>query len=267
MPLVRGLYAPNAPNLIDPSVFGGAGASTVDALRKLDLTPSGGVDAIVVVTPHWVSDSEFLVYGGPSPRQLFDFHGFPPSLSSVRYRPPGSPELARRLVDEGQRSGVRVRLTEEWGLDHGAWAPLLHLAPDAKTPVVPLSVRPGPAADALRWGEAVGRAGAGFGANVAVVGTGSILHRLDRFGRVPNTVWEEGERAEAEVARLAVNGEIEALLRMDRRTWSLLAPEGDLAPLWVVLGAVGRGARGRIVHTDQVFGAAGLTILEFRPAE
>ena len=34
---VYGLYAPNAPNLIEPEVFGGAGRETVRAVRSLDM--------------------------------------------------------------------------------------------------------------------------------------------------------------------------------------------------------------------------------------
>jgi 4,5-DOPA dioxygenase extradiol len=265
MPLVYGAYVPNAPNLIDPSVFGGAGASTVASLRKIDLLHRFRPDAIVVVTPHWQSPHGFLVQGSASPRQIYDFSGFPPSLSSVRYRPPGDPDLARALVQEGHDLGVAVELTEDWGLDHGAWAPLLHLAPGGATPVVPVSIGSGGPDEHVRWGEAIGRVAHAHDRRIAVVGTGSILHRLDRFGSGAG-FWPQGAEAEAEVVRRTLAHDITGLTGLDRSLWELLAPEGRLGPLFVVLGAVGKTSKARLVSTDQVFGAAGLSVLEFVPA-
>jgi 4,5-DOPA dioxygenase extradiol len=266
MPLVLGLYVPNAPNLIAPSVFGGAGGRTVDSLRGLDVTGRFRPEAVIVSSPHWVSADSFLVQGSATPEQLYDFFGFPAEISNVRYRPPGDPELARALVSEGTRRGISVRLTDEWGLDHGAWAPLLHLFPGANTPVVPVSIAHRSPLDHYRWGEAVGAVARVAEKRIAVLGTGSILHRLDRFSMARGKSWPEAADAEREVVELAVAGDAEGLARFDREKWTLLAPEGDLAPLFFTMGAMGRSTEGRFVSTEQVFGAAGMSILTFEPS-
>ncbi len=266
MPVVYGLFVPNAPNLIAPELFGGAGASTVASLRALRMVEAHRLDAVIVATPHWYAPGAFLVQGSRSPRQIYDFSGFPPELSEIRFEPPGHPELARRLVEGAARRGVSARLTEEWGLDHGAWAPLMHLVPGGRVPVVPISISSASAAEHSRWGEAISAAVGPTGPRVAVVGTGSILHRLDRFARGTAGPWAEGAAAEQEVVELALRGDVRGLAHLDRRKWALLAPEGELAPLFITLGGVGPDPSSRLVSTDQVFGAAGLSILEFVPA-
>ncbi len=264
MTLVYGIFAPNAPNLIDPGAFGGAGKETVSALRALDVPGRIRPDVILVATPHWMTTS-LEVQASTRPRQIYDFSGFPRRLYEVRYEPPGDPELAGTLVAEGKRSDLDVEATTDHGLDHGAWAPLLHLAPGAKTPVVPLSMTYLPPEDHLAWGEAIGHALAKTDKRVAFVSTGSITHRLDRFGMADSGEWPEGARIEEEIVDLLLAKKYREIATFDPEKWTTVAPEGDLAPLFEMLGALGPAFSPRLVHTGQVFGAAGLSIVEFLP--
>lgn len=264
MTLVYGIYLPNAPNLIAPEVFGGVGQETVEALRGLDVPSRVRPDAILVATPHWMTTS-FQVQASPRPRQIYDFSGFPRKLYAVKYEPAGDPELARALAEEGKRRHLDVEATMAHGLDHGAWAPLLHLAPGAKIPVVPLSVTYLPPADHMAWGAAIGSALANTPKRVAFVSTGSIMHRLDRFDMSEREEWSEGSRIEREIVDLLLAKRYDDVAHFDREKWETVAPEGDLAPLFIMLGALGRKFNPRLVHTGQAFGAAGLSTLEFLP--
>lgn len=264
MPLVYGLYAPNAPNLIDPGVFGGVGKDAVAALEALDVPRRIRPDVILVATPHWMSRN-LQVQASAKPRQIFDFSGFPRPLYEVRYAPPGDPELAQLLVEEGQRRHLPVATTTGHGLDHGAWAPLLHIAPGATIPVVPLSISMLPPAEHLAWGEAIGAALAKTDKRVAFVSTGSITHRLDRFEMSEAEEWPEGARIEKEIVDLILAKNHDAIVDFDQDKWATVAPEGDLAPLFEMLGALGAGFTPRLVHTGQAFGAAGMSTIEFTP--
>jgi 4,5-DOPA dioxygenase extradiol len=264
MPLVYGLYAPNAPNLIDPDVFGGVGKDTVAALGGLDVPGRIRPDVILVATPHWMSRT-FEVQASPHPRQIYDFSGFPRTLYEVRYRPPGDPELARRIVAEGQHRGLPVEATEAHGLDHGAWAPLIHLAPGGSIPVVPLSITFLPPEEHLAWGEAIGAALAKTEKRVAFVSTGSITHRLDRFAMSEAEEWPEGAQIEKEIVDLLLARKYDAVAAFDPDKWQTVAPEGNLAPLFEMVGALGSRFMPRLVHTGQAFGAAGMSTLEFTP--
>ncbi len=265
MSLVYGLYAPNAPNLIDPEVFGGAGEPTVQALRALDIPNRVRPDAILVSSPHWQSRDRFRVQARTRPRQIYDFSGFPRELYEVRYVPPGDPDLARAIVAEGQRRHLPVEATEEWGLDHGACATLLHVAPDAKVPVVPLSIAGLPPEEHLTWGEAIGAAVETSSRRIAFVSTGSITHRLDHMDLSSREHWPEAARVEEEIVELILARKYEDLANFDPEKWALVAPEGDLGPLFIMAGALGSKFRPRLVHTEQNFGAVSLTTMEFLP--
>ncbi len=264
MTLVYGIFVPNAPNLIDPEVFGGVGRDAVAALRALDVPSRVRPDAILVASPHWMTPS-FYVQAAQRPRQIYDFSGFPRRLYAVKYEPPGDPALARSLVEEGRRRRLDVEATTDHGLDHGAWAPLLHVSPDAKVPVVPLSGTYLPAEDHMAWGEAIGHALATTHRRVAFVSTGSITHRLDRFAVSESEEWPKGAEIEKEIVDLLLAKRYEDVAHFDREKWETVAPEGDLAPLFTMLGALGPTFTPRLVYTGQAFGAAGLSTLEFLP--
>jgi len=265
MTFVYGLYAPNAPNLIDPSVFGGVGEGTVKALRALDVSGRVRPDAILVASPHWVAPDGFRVQSSPRLRQIHDFSGFPRRLYEVPYSPPGDPDLARAIVEEGSRRHLPVESTADWGLDHGAWATLLHVAPGANVPVVPLSIAPLPPEEHIAWGEAIRAVVEKTSTRIAFVSTGSITHRLDRLDMSSAAPWHEAAAVEKEIVDLILERRYDNLTTFDADRWALVAPEGDLAPFFIMAGALGDFFRPKLISTEQVFGSVSLTTLEFVP--
>lgn len=265
MGLVYGLYAPNAPNLIAPEVFGNVGAVTANALRTLDVPTRVMPHTILVASPHWVSRGPFLVQGSARPKQIYDFGGFPRKLYEVTYAPPGDPDLARAIVEEGKRRRVEVEPTADWGLDHGAWATLMNLVPDARIPILPFSITALPPKEHLVWGKAIGAAVAKLEKRVAFVSTGSITHRLDMFDPSRSAPWPEAERIEKEIVDLILARRYEDLANFDREKWATVAPEGNLAPLFMMAGALGSAWKPRLVLTEQAFGSVSLTTIEFLP--
>lgn len=93
--------------------------------------------AIAVVSAHWESQGT-KVTASDSPRTIHDFRGFPQALFDIRYPAPGSPELGRRI--QALIQNHHVTPDNEWGLDHGAWAVLLHMYPKADIPTVQISL-------------------------------------------------------------------------------------------------------------------------------
>jgi 4,5-DOPA dioxygenase extradiol len=266
LPLVEALFVPNAPNLIAPDIFGGEGASTVRDLISLDLERRTRPDVILVATPHWVSPDRFLVQGAERPRQIYDFVGLPDPLFRVKYAPPGDPDLARQLVDRGLARQLPVAWTTGWGLDHGAWSPLLHLAPEGRIPVVPLSISSGSTADHMAWGAAIGSVLRESTRRVVLVATGSITHSFARMQARPGAVWAEGARIEQEIVNLILRRQYEEVGQFDPQKWSLVEPESGLAPFFILAGAIGKTFQPRLVSMSQMWGAFGLTILDFTPS-
>lgn len=135
--------------------------------------------AVVFVSAHFESRGAVRVTGHPSPPTIHDFGGFPAALYDVRYRCPGSPDLARRIVDRLVARGVDAMLDPDRGLDHGVWVPLLHLFPDATRPVLQLSL---PVPRDTHAVEALGRTLVPLrDEGILLVGSGGIVHNIPLF--------------------------------------------------------------------------------------
>lgn len=135
--------------------------------------------AIVVISAHWhvpgtrITANEF-------PKTIHDFGGFPAELFAQQYPAPGSPALANQLVECLNNKGFAAKTDLSWGLDHGTWALLLHLYPNADIPVLQISM------DAFnddlmhhyRMGEALKHFRE---QGVLFIGSGNIVHNLRRW--------------------------------------------------------------------------------------
>ncbi len=105
------------------------------ALKKLGKTlPKPEV--VLCVSAHWLTKGTY-VNASPTPKQIFDFYGFPDELYQVKYTPEGHPQLADLIY---RLSNGKIKLSSEWGIDHGAWTVLIHLFPKGDVPVVQLSI-------------------------------------------------------------------------------------------------------------------------------
>ena len=104
----------------------------VNMAKSLD-APS----AVLVISAHWLTRGTHVT-AMQNPPTIHDFGGFPDELFQVQYPAPGSPELAKEIQKEIRTT--EVGLDHEWGLDHGAWTVVRHMFPDAKIPVLQLSI-------------------------------------------------------------------------------------------------------------------------------
>lgn len=159
-------------------------------------------DAIVVVSAHWYFDG-LAVTAMEHPRTIHDFYGFPPELFAFRYPAPGSPAVARRVVELLAPDDVALD-GGEWGLDHGTWSVLAHIVPRADVPVVQLSI------DARRTVDqhvALGRRLAPLlEENVMVLGSGNIVHNLGMIDwSKPGEAFGWAEEFDAEARRLLIS--------------------------------------------------------------
>lgn len=108
----------------------------VDGFRNIAKTLPE-IQAILVVSAHWLTRGT-AVTAMAQPRTIHDFGGFPQALFEQQYPAPGSPELAKEIIQ--MISATAVHEDHEWGLDHGTWTVLKHLYPAANIPVVQFSI-------------------------------------------------------------------------------------------------------------------------------
>ncbi len=130
--------------------------------------------AVVCVSAHWMTEGTWLT-AMEKPKTIHDFYGFPEELFAVQYPAPGSPEIAREIVES--TADARINPDREmWGLDHGSWSVLRHMYPNADVPVLQLSLhmeKPAP------YHFEVGRALRHLrDRGILLVASGNVVHNL-----------------------------------------------------------------------------------------
>ena len=192
--------------------------------------------AIVIVSAHWQT-RELRATSWEHAPLVYDFGGFPDELYRITYPAPGDPALAARIpgaVAETKR-----------GLDHGAWVPLRLAWPEARIPVVQVSLPAAGSRAAFDLGRALGPLRK---EGVMVIGSGGIVHNLGLVHLSEKNSGVDPWAAEFDrwvAARIAA-GDVEGLLAYHEK-----APEAEVAvptpehfdPLFVTLGAASKGER------------------------
>ena len=129
--------------------------------------------AILIVSAHWESAPLSLSATAPS-ELVYDFGGFAPVYSSMRYDTPAAGDLAREVAALMPDSEP-VHSHPSRGLDHGAWVPLKIMYPEADIPVLQLSM---PTHDATKLLALGARLRALRERGVLVIGSGYMTHGL-----------------------------------------------------------------------------------------
>jgi 4,5-DOPA dioxygenase extradiol len=93
--------------------------------------------AVLVVSAHWFTRGTHVT-AMDFPQTIHDFGGFPQELFEVVYPAPGNPLLAEETA--GLIHSANVGMDHDWGLDHGAWTVVRRMYPEAKVPVLQLSI-------------------------------------------------------------------------------------------------------------------------------
>lgn len=129
---------------------------------------------ILCVSAHWLTRGWHLT-AMDAPKTIHDFGGFPQALFDQQYPAPGAPAAAREIAKSISTPPIGLDL-QEWGLDHGTWSVLKPMFPDAKIPVVQLSMDYSrPPAQHFALGQQLAKL-RDYG--VLIVGSGNIVHNL-----------------------------------------------------------------------------------------
>ena len=95
--------------------------------------------AIVVVSGHW-EEPAFTASTAANPQPIFDYSGFPAATYELSWPAPGDPGLAARVAGLLKDARLPSAIDADRGFDHGVFVPLKVAFPEAKTPVVSLSL-------------------------------------------------------------------------------------------------------------------------------
>ena len=233
-----------------------------DALRRMPERLSETPAAVLVLSAHWEAP-EFTLMTHAHPPMLYDYYGFPDFTYRIQYPAPGAPALAAQVRGLLARAGIASGVDANRGFDHGMFAPMAVIYPDADIPVLQMSLRQG--LDP-REHLAAGRALSPLrDEGVLIVGSGLSYHNLRAFGpaaKAPSAIFDawlqrvltmasSDERADALAAWTSAPAARQAHPR-----------EEHLLPLMVAVGAAGGDAALCTYHEDNFFG--GISVSNFR---
>ncbi len=245
-------------------ILGDVGHTAMVAFMKELPSKLRTPDAILVISAHWEEPSA-TVLGSTRPPMLYDYYGFPEESYTITYPAPGSPELAKKIVDMLGANGVASRVDTERGFDHGHFIPLMLMYPEADIPTLQLSLVAGldPRAHI-----ALGRALAGLrDQNVLVIGSGFSFHNMRGFAWGGTRIADARNDAFQEWLIDACTGAHSTEARESRLVDWDKAPsarychprEEHLLPLHVCAGLAGTPAK--VVFDDSIAGKRAVAFL------
>ena len=223
-------------------------AQLAASLQAIAREIGGLPKAVLSVSGHWEA-RRFTAMATARPKMIYDYSGFPAHTYSVQYPAPGAPAVADRIATLLQAAGIDSALDAERGFDHGTYSPLVVMYPDAKVPVLQLSLKlPYDAAEHL----AVGRALQPLrDEGVLILGSGLSFHNLRLRGpraAAPSEAFDRWLHDTLEHQLPAARGQ--RLVAWEQAPAARIAhpSEDHLLPLMVALGAAEDEAATTVYH-------------------
>lgn len=253
-----------------PSYFFAHGAPSIvlednayTALLKNFAAHTPKPKAIVLFSAHWEQSMQTVSAAGRY-STIYDFGGFQDELYRMTYPAEGDRALSEQIQSLFSKHGIQSALDEERGLDHGAWAVLKLLYPDADIPVVALSVnryltneqqyQVGKALSELREQD------------ILIIGSGGTVHNLRKLN------WKsEGIDGWAEAFDNWIQAKLEAWDVESLFNYRELAPYAQEAvptnehfiPLLLAMGTGDEHRQAKLLHRSYQYGNLSLSCWQF----
>jgi 4,5-DOPA dioxygenase extradiol len=220
--------------------------------------------AVLVVSAHWFTKGTRIT-AMDFPKTIHDFGGFPDELFNVQYKAPGNPVLAKETA--ALLHSAHVELDHDWGLDHGTWTVIRQMYPEAKIPVLQLSIDyskpPQYHYDLAKELYALRRKG------VLIIGSGNMVHNLRMVAwdkmNTDNYGFDWAIRLNDKFKELITDGDFKPLINFESLGKDALlaipTPEHYL-PLLYTLGLKGSNDKATFFNDKLVAGSLTMTSLK-----
>ncbi|MBM2816917.1 MAG: dioxygenase extradiol [Ignavibacteria bacterium] len=227
-----------------------------DAAAKIP-TPA----VIICISAHWETKGT-LVTAMEKPKTIHDFGGFPRKLYEVQYPAPGSPEFAQtiKLTIKNHEIG----LSQDWGLDHGCWSPIIKMYPDANIPIVQLSLDYG--LDGSGHFELSKQLAAFRNNGALLIGSGNMVHNLglvawDKMNE-PDFGFDWALEASAKMKKYISEKDFQSLInyRKQGRAFDLAINSAEhYLPMLYVLALMGKNEKSTFFNDKAQAGSLTMT--------
>lgn len=227
---------------------------TLKKVGKDIIEKHGEPKAILCISAHWYTKDTFI-QSTEIPNQVYDMFGFSNELYEVKYPVKGSKELTK---DVEKILGNEVKINDDWGIDHGTWTVLVHMFPEAKIPVVQLSVNANLSANkAYKLGEKLAKLRE---KGYLIVGSGNIVHNLRKIEWDNPKGTQEADKFDRYILDNISKREDKKVIKYEEHEYSNYAvPTPDhFMPILYILGA-SQGEKPYIFNEIRELGSLSMT--------
>ncbi|WP_201624149.1 DODA-type extradiol aromatic ring-opening family dioxygenase [Psychrobacter immobilis] len=214
--------------------------------------------AIIIMSAHWQS-AKLEISSNPQPKTWHDFSGFTPELYDLQYPAAGQPALAETLAQQLTARGITCRVNPLRVSDHGVWAPLLHLYPEADIPIVQISLpRHYNSVACYQLGAQLAQL---RDEQILLIGSGSITHNLQALRWQAESIDKTARDFKVWLLQQLKTDIPSALDWQQYPNYQNVHPSDEhLLPLFFALGA---GQRVSVVHQSMAHHSLGMDIYRF----
>jgi len=214
--------------------------------------------AIVIMSAHWQS-AKLEISSNPQPKTWHDFSGFSPELYDIQYPAIGQPALAETLAQQLTARGITCSVNPVRACDHGVWAPLSHLYPEADVPIVQISLPQH--YDSIACYQLGAQLAHLRDEQILVIGSGNITHNLQALRWEADSI---DQAAKTFKQWLLQQLKIDIPTALD---WQQYPDYKDIHPsdehLLPLFFALGNGQRVSVVHQSMAHHSLGMDIYRF----
>jgi len=231
---------------------------TLKKIGKNIIEKHGEPKAILCISAHWYTKDTFI-QSTEIPNQVYDMFGFPNELYEVKYPVKGSKELTK---DVEKILGNEVKINDDWGIDHGTWTVFVHMFPEAKIPVVQLSVNANLNTEkTYKLGEKLAKLRE---KGYLIVGSGNIVHNLRKIEWDNPKGSQEADKFDRYILDNIIKREDEKVIKYEEHEYSNYAvPTPDhFMPILYILGA-SQGEKPYIFNEVRELGSLSMTSYVF----
>ena len=130
---------------------------------------------IIIISAHWTT-KELRILSNPNPNIIYDFYGFPKELYDKKYPIKNDLGKVDEIVKHFNKKNIPILKDDKHeGYDHGVWAPLSLMYPDAEIPIIQISL---PIYFSITELINIGEVLQEFRNKALIIGSGTLTHNL-----------------------------------------------------------------------------------------
>ncbi len=172
----------------------GRRAPAIESLKEIGRRArSRGADTFLIFDTHWLSNFGFHINANARHSGIYTSHEAPHMIRDLSYDYPGAPALADLIAQEALTDGLEVHAhrVPSLALEYGSIVPMHYMNADRALKVLPVASPLFASVEENRkFGEACRRAVARADANVAVLASGSLSHKVVSNRQVGENQWD-----------------------------------------------------------------------------